>query len=351
MAKAKTKAKAPAKIKLCGQPPIIEQPHDPNIDPRRLSFIVSTNKKWVNGTEVKYMFMGGANAQRNVVRQAFQKWKNLGIGLSFREVTNAQASMVRIGFVQGDGAWSYVGRDVLTIPKNERTMNFGWSLTTSSYGMTTALHEIGHTLGFQHEHQSPFAGIQWDVNAVYQEFMGPPNNWSKSQIDHNIINKLSPNQVKGSNWDAKSIMEYQFGPGLILKPDQYKNGIFPPGTLSALDIQGVKSFYPLLQKSKVVNLKPLQSTIIRAATGGQSDFVFKATATKKYTFQTFGNMDTVMVVSEKGKKENYYLSGDDDSGFEKNTKIELPLVAGREYLVNVRVMYTEENNEGGIVVF
>ena len=48
---------------------------------------------------------------------------------------------------------------------NERTMNFGWDLTTS-YGHDTALHEIGHTLGFPHEHQNPTAGIVWNEPAV-----------------------------------------------------------------------------------------------------------------------------------------------------------------------------------------
>jgi len=342
-------ATSTSKRKLCSQPKPVPQLHDPNIAPGRLSFIITTNKKWVNGTNIKYMFVAGPEAQRKVVRKAFTHWKNLGIGLTFTEVKNVTESMVRIGFDQSDGSWSYVGRDILTIPKNQTTMNFGWDLTTP-YGYTTALHEVGHTLGFQHEHQSPFAGIVSNVNAVYQEFTGSPNFWTKSQIDSNIINKISPNQVKGSNWDANSIMEYEFGPGLIIKPEEYKNGITPPGTLSKLDISGVKSFYPPKTKVKVIKLQPQKSVVIKAASGEQADFVFKAPFTKKYTFQTYGQMDTVMVVSEKAKKDNPYLSGDDDSGFEKNTKIQLPLVKGREYIIKVRVLYSPEKGSGGIVV-
>ncbi|CAN5423486.1 hypothetical protein BH10BAC2_BH10BAC2_18760 [soil metagenome] len=337
--------------KLCSQPAPIQQPFAPNISGNRLKFIITTNKKWVNGTEIKYMFIHGPEAQCEVVRNAFNEWKDLGIGITFKEVNNVDDSLVRIGFNLNDGSWSYVGRDVLTISKSKTTMNFGWDLTANSYGRTTALHEIGHTIGFQHEHQSPFSGIEWDEESVYREFSGPPNNWEKSEIDSNIIHKISPNQVKGSQWDADSIMEYEFGPGLVKKPTRFQAGIFPPGLLSELDIEGVKSFYPAIDTASFEYLHPLKSTTIKAASGEQADFLFKAPLTKKYTFQTFGDMDTVMVISEKGKNETHYLSGDDDSGFDKNTKIQLPLVKGREYLINVRVMYAGEEGNSGIVVF
>jgi Astacin (Peptidase family M12A) len=336
-------------IKYCNQPPVTKKEFAPNVNANRKSFILSSNLKWVNGTDLAYSFLAGANSQRAVVRKAFNHWKNLGIGLSFTEVPTANESLIRIAFDRSDGSWSYVGRDNLTIPQTEATMNFGWDLT-NSYGWSTALHEIGHAIGFQHEHQSPFSGIVWNEPAVYREFSGPPNKWSKKEIDSNIIEKMPANQVKGSNWDAKSIMQYEFDKGLILQPVQYQNGIYPPGILSPDDIRGVRQFYPPVKSSAMVKLQVGKSVPIAALSGGQSDFVFKAPFTKKYTFQTVGELDTVMVVSEKAGKQKHYMGGDDDSGFDKNAKVVLPLVKNREYIVNVRVMFAASANSSFIIV-
>jgi hypothetical protein len=184
--------------KLCKQPATIQRTFEAGVSSLRMGYILINGLKWVNGTEIKYLFLEGAEPQKNVVRRAFQVWKALGIGISFKEVASVDDAMVRIGFDHRDGSWSCVGRDILKVPQTERTMNFGWDLTANSYGMTTAIHEIGHTIGFLHEHQSPFAGIEWNTPAVYAEFSGPPNYWPKNQIDANILSKLPANQVKGS---------------------------------------------------------------------------------------------------------------------------------------------------------
>ena len=347
----------PTKNRLCQQPETTPRIFHPGVSPQRISFILTSSLKWVNGTEIKYMFLdelGGRNdmfiGQKEVIRKAFAIWKSLGIGISFKEVSAIGDSMVRIGFDWKDGSWSYVGRDILTISSTEKTMNFGWDLTQGSYGMTTALHEIGHTIGFQHEHQSPFAGIEWNTPAVYAAFSDAPNYWPKAQIDNNILRKLPANQVKGSAWDPKSIMQYEFGPGLVVRPAPYAKGIFPPGILSAGDIEGVKAFYPAVAGKKIVKLKVNESAVILSTSGGQDDFIFTAPSTKKYSFQTVGEMDTVMVISEKAKAENYYLSGDDDSGLDQNSKITLPLVKGRTYFVNIRIMY-KPGEDGAVIVY
>ena len=152
-------------------------------------------------------------AARGIGRAIVQRLSADGAQLVCADINDAE---IRIGFLQGDGAWSYVGRDVIDIPgQHERTMNFGWDLKRDPRGVDTPVHEIGHTLGFPHEHQNPFAGIVWDESAVYRFFAGSPNFWSRQKTFHNVLRKLPERSVEGSKWDPNSIMHYPFDAGLI----------------------------------------------------------------------------------------------------------------------------------------
>lgn len=165
---------------LCGLPFVPERQLALDLDPNRAALIRYIEKKWNNLTVLHYFFLDtpshwkGSNKQKQAVRDAFQEWKDLDIGLEFNEVSEAAEAEIRVGF-QAGGSWSYVGRDSLKYASDpsERTMNFGWDLTTT-YGHDTALHEIGHALGFPHEHQNPNSGIVWDEQAVYNEFSAHP---------------------------------------------------------------------------------------------------------------------------------------------------------------------------------
>src|SRR3954447_25801569 len=141
-------------------------------DVARLRAIVLTRSKWANGTVLHYCFFAAGHfsvpkVQADAIRGAFAKWKAVGIGLVFQEVTQLSEAEVRIGYSTADGSSaSAVGRDVLSVPLNEPTTVYGWDLT-SQYGSGTALHELGHVFGMEHEHQNPFSGIKWHEQVVY----------------------------------------------------------------------------------------------------------------------------------------------------------------------------------------
>ena len=337
------------RLHYCAAKPRTMPVLSPSISFDRQRAIVLTRAKWANGTTLRYCFVGGAEAQRAVVRSAFQEWKSRKIGLSFSEVRQPAEAEVRIGFEDGDGSWSYLGRDVLGISTTERTMNFGWDLT-DGYGRTTALHEIGHTLGLPHEHQNPNAGIVWDEEAVYAFLGGPPNSWDRDTTFHNVLRKLDLREVDGSDWDPASVMEYDFPPGLVLQPQQYRDaGIRPPGTISSVDEQEVLKWYPALEPEGPPLLTAFTSVPLSLRAGQQADFRIEPGASRRYSVGTFGAADVVIVLFEDVRGELRYVAGDDDSGEDRNALLRVKLFRGRTYVLRVRLYSAWESGETAVM--
>jgi Astacin (Peptidase family M12A) len=360
------------KYAYCSLPVVREREFVPGVNEHRSRLILMNEKKWVNGTVLHYYFFDKptdgesvmlstgktkfvpwttSEAEKNVVRKAFELWKQVGIGLEFKEVATRDEAEIRIAFMRGDGAWSYVGRDILTVGTGERTMNFGWDLTQHPREIDTAVHEIGHTLGFPHEHQNPHAGIVWDEEAVYAALGQPPNSWDRQTTFHNIIRKISPDSVQGSNWDPDSIMHYPFEPGLIKQPEKYRTGLSPAGGLSERDKAWVKTFYPSLTQQDYTELKPFHSVQLELAPGQQRNFTFTPTATRQYELRTFGTADTVLVLFEEVNGELKYRSGDDDSGEDRNAYMKLKLFAGRRYVLRLRLYYTDRSGATAVMLW
>ncbi|MBY0274173.1 hypothetical protein K2Z84_02435 [Candidatus Binatia bacterium] len=339
----------------CSLPAVPPRVFASDVSANRARLIRASDKKWVNGTKLRYYFFengvwAGGSEQKDLVREGFEVWRRLGIGISFQEVRDIGEAEVRIGFLQGDGAWSYVGRDVIDIPgQSERTMNFGWDLTRDPRGVDVPAHEIGHTLGFPHEHQNPFAGIVWNEQAVYDYFGGPPNNWPRESTIYNVLRKLAAGEVEGSDWDPDSIMHYAFDAGLIDRPEQFRNGLRPAGGLSAADVAEVRRFYPPLDDAANPQLVPLRSEALALAPGEQKNFSIVPGATRDYTIQTFGESDTVMVLFEDQGGDLRYVQADDDSGTSLNARITERLYKGRKYVLRIR-LYASDAVGGGSVM-
>ncbi|WP_443936628.1 M12 family metallopeptidase [Pedobacter sp. MW01-1-1] len=197
-------------------------------------------KKWKPGTKIKVSLNGTPLAIRRKVIQFAKQWEQYA-NITFNFVTDQEAT-IRVGFIQGDGSWSYLGTDAKKIPLNENTMNFGWfdATTPDEEFSRTVIHEFGHALGLIHEQQHPLANIPWNKEAVYAYYGGSPYFWSKASIDHNILSNYSPAQTNYSEYDPLSIMHYPVANELTI-------GDFEVGwntKLSKVDKEAIAGIYP-----------------------------------------------------------------------------------------------------------
>jgi hypothetical protein len=359
-------------LRYCALPRVPERVFGANVSPERARLILEVGSKWVNGTVLHYYFFDretdgeevtftngtkewrtwvGDEQQKEMVRKGFHVWKKAAIGLEFTEVTSREDAEVRIGFMLGDGSWSYVGKEILNRGVNERTMNFGWDLTKDRRGVDVPVHEIGHTIGLPHEHQNPFAGIVWDEEAVYDYFAKPPNKWQRETTYHNIIRKLDRQSVKGSEWDPNSIMHYAFAAGLIREPDKYAKGLTPAAGLSSLDLAWALKFYPRLRPNEFPEIEPMKLNTLNLAPGDQANFVFVPKETRYYEMRTFGKADCIMVLFEGDSDKPSYRSGADDTGEETNAYLRVRLTKGSQYILRVRLIHRERGTETALMVW
>jgi hypothetical protein len=226
---------------------------DTDFEKLKAAFMVS--KLWTPNTAIVVTFLPiSTNEQLNpdswawkrawvakVITEQFAPFVNTTFQFNLNPAQGSQGH-IRICFDPAGGCYSRLGTDALQNwgGLNE-TMNFGWmdaplntsftyngvSYTTpSSFDQggypgegTTIVHEFGHAMGMIHEHQTPFNNpLEWNKTYVYSIFTGPPNNWTREEVDYNIINTYSTTGMNGSSFDGRSIMKYFIPSQLLLNP-------------------------------------------------------------------------------------------------------------------------------------
>ena len=304
--------------------------------------IIPIGKLWMNGTTLRVRFMGGTAAQQAKAREQALWWTQFA-NLKF-DFNNAADAEIRIAFNADDGAWSYVGTDNRGIPLDQPTMNLGFM------DGGTAGHEFGHAIGLAHEHQNPAGGIEWNEAKVLQDLSGPPNNWNEAQIRHNVLSKYRVDQVKGTAFDADSIMLYFF-PGSWVKSGV---GTHANEVLSGVDKGYVASAEaypktaPTVADAVEIKVNASKRTAASIGKAGEEDlFRFTVATGGSHVIDTRGPTDVVMKLFGPDSP-TAVIAEDDDSGVDTNARIAADLIPGR-YFVQVR-HYNRASGKGSYSV-
>ncbi|MFC7738193.1 hypothetical protein ACFQX4_20735 [Roseomonas sp. GCM10028921] len=185
--------------------------------PQRIA--VLTSKYWgPKPRQLTVSFMdGGSQALRDKIIHHLNAWSRRGGGISFTETRGIGDVRISRG---GGGYWSYLGTDILMIPRDQQTMNLeGFTLNTpdSEYARVIR-HEAGHTLGFPHEHMRRELVAQIDRQRAYDFFLRTQG-WDRRTVDQQVLTALDQRSIMGTPPDQDSSMCYQL-PAEITKNRQ-----------------------------------------------------------------------------------------------------------------------------------
>lgn len=204
------------------------------------------SQKWWGAKGVKltvsFPFDNPNLATRKKILQYANLWGSKGnINVEFVETADG-AAQVRIARTRGQGYWSYLGTDVLMIPRGEPTMTLEafTERTADAEYMRVVPHEFGHTLGCPHEHmRKEIIGLldPAKTKAYFLRTYG----WSATTTTEQVLTPVSETSIKGTpNADQDSCMCYQL-PG-----DCTKSGEPIPGGdhIDETDFAFMATIYP-----------------------------------------------------------------------------------------------------------
>lgn len=209
-------------------------------DPSPSHLAVLTSKYWGSGgVKLGVKFLDTSDATlKNKILAHMNVWGERA-NVKFAESAQGQ---VRVARAPGDGYWSYLGTDVLSIPASQPTMNldsFSLSTAESEYRRVVP-HETGHTLGFPHEHMRR-ALIDLLDPAKTVAYFQRTYRWDAETTRQQVLTPLEESSIMGTpGAEASSIMCYQL-PGACTKSGAPIPG---GGDLSELDRTFSAKLYP-----------------------------------------------------------------------------------------------------------
>ena len=147
----------------------------------------------------------------------------------------------------GSGSWSLVGTDSRRYDLDGPSLNVDypqgktWETLDKKELAHLILHELGHALALEHEHQSPEANCdaEFDWPKVYASIP-----WPKKEVDFNLRTKIAEPRLRTTAYDKHSVMHYYFEPWMFTKGTKSKCYVALNLEPSPVDLQLLREAYP-----------------------------------------------------------------------------------------------------------
>jgi hypothetical protein len=186
---------------------------DLSVIPARIA--VMTTKWWgAKGVDHGVGFMDNPPADLRAKILAHMNLCGKVANIRYRE---AAVSLAEVRIARWESSYySYLGPDILHIPKGQPTMMLGnfTMRTPDSEFMRVVPHEAFHSCGCPHEHARKAIVSRLDPAKVIAAF-GRSQGWSEAEIRQQILTPLEESSIMGTtSAEEDSIMTYSFGGNL-----------------------------------------------------------------------------------------------------------------------------------------
>lgn len=240
--------------------------------------VVVRSLTWKRGGTIKVCFHAGTRkAQERVISIAREWMQYANVVLDFEEggaprvCKGDNPADIKVAFEDNKGWWSVPGT---TSRGQDPSMNlqfYGVDTPMLENGQpaaeapmrATILHEFGHALGLLHEHQSPNANCDAEIDWAAAYKVGTDMGWDQGQVDRNFRQLASSTSLNATKVDRKSIMHYSLPPTLFKHGKQSACFVAENIELSEQDRKFIASIYPKDEPMVVSSVPP--TTVMRSA--------------------------------------------------------------------------------------
>jgi hypothetical protein len=202
-----------------GRNPAIASPDASTRTNRNKRSIGYTSAFWPNGSTLRIAFVDDelAEAHKLGIVNAINEWQPY-VNLKFEFIDGREGQP---GYGKGDIRITTQSRANYSLIGTAAKRNDPWTPTmvlgikpSDPKFASTVMHEFGHALGAEHEHQHPEAEIPWDVPKVYAYYAAKGHD--EETVNESVLTRLSAESALMLPYDRQSIMHYPVSNELTL---------------------------------------------------------------------------------------------------------------------------------------